>query len=83
MSGAGYYPSSWDKPWTPDASLKEPLRSLLIAAHERTLAMTPEQKAEMYEAQRQSFIRAMAPCEHGDPDWETCAQCRTTGDDNG
>jgi hypothetical protein len=33
--------------------------------------MTPEQ----IEAQRQSFIRAFAPCEHGDRDWETCPGC--------
>ena len=38
-------------------------------------AMTPEQYRAMIDAQRESFIRAMAPCEHGDPDWETCPQC--------
>ena len=69
------YPRSWDEPWAPPASLQEPLRSAMIAAHQRTLAMTPDEKRAMYEAQRQSFIRAMAPCEHGDPDWETCPQC--------
>lgn len=36
---------------------------------------TPEQVASMIAAQRESFIRAMAPCEHGDPDWETCPHC--------
>ena len=70
------YPRSWDEPWTPPASLQEPLRSTMIAAHQRTLAMSPEEKRAMFEAQRQSFIRAMAPCEHGDPDWETCPNCR-------
>lgn len=33
--------------------------------------MTPEE----IQAQRESFARGMAPCEHGDPDWETCPQC--------
>jgi hypothetical protein len=65
------YPQSWDAP----ANLREPLRSALIAAHQRTLAMSPEDKQAMFEAQRQSFIRALAPCEHGDPDWETCPEC--------
>ena len=74
LIGRGY-PRSWDEPWTPPVSLKEPLRSAMIAAHERTLVMTPDEKRAMFEAQRQSFIRAMAPCEHGDPDWETCPHC--------
>lgn len=69
------YPRSWDQPWTPPANTKEPLRSALINAHQRTLAMSPDEKQAMFEAQRQSFIRAMAPCEHGDPDWETCPRC--------
>jgi hypothetical protein len=49
--------------------------------------MSPELKAALervkgyvmspaeVEAQRQSWIRAFAPCEHGDPDWETCPGC--------
>lgn len=36
---------------------------------------TPQQRAEMIAAQRESFIRAMGPCEHGNYDWETCSQC--------
>lgn len=32
-------------------------------------------EAEELAAQRESWIRAMAPCEHGDPDWETCPHC--------
>lgn len=38
-------------------------------------AMSPEQKAAHDEAQRQSWIRSMAPCEHGVRDWETCPDC--------
>lgn len=36
---------------------------------------TPEEQAAMWKAQRESWIRAFAPCEHGDPDWETCPHC--------
>lgn len=39
-------------------------------------ALSTNEQAAMYEAQRQSWMRAMAPCEHGDPDWETCPECR-------
>jgi hypothetical protein len=73
----GAYPECWDRPYTPPDSLKEPLRSAFIAACERTLQMPPEQKQAMFEAQRESFIRAMAPCEHGNLDWETCPHCLT------
>lgn len=36
---------------------------------------TPEQQAKMWRLQRESWVRAFAPCEHGDPDWETCPHC--------
>lgn len=76
-SGRAYtYPKCWDEPYTPPDSLKEPMRSAMVAAGEKTRRLTPEQKQAMYDAQRESFIRAMAPCEHGDPDWETCPECR-------
>ena len=39
-------------------------------------AMSPEERAAMFEAQRQSWLRAMAPCEHGVADWEDCPDCR-------
>lgn len=48
---------------------------LLDRAREWDRTATPEQKAAMLAAQRDSWIRAMAPCEHGDPDWETCPEC--------
>lgn len=38
-------------------------------------AMTPDERAAMVRAQRESWIRAMAPCEHGHPDFEQCGQC--------
>jgi hypothetical protein len=40
-------------------------------------AMSPEDHAAMIEAQRQSWVRGMAPCEHGVADWEDCGECRS------
>jgi len=45
------------------------LGEMLAEAIDHT--MTP---AEI-EAQRQSYMRAMAPCEHGVADFEECPQC--------
>ena len=56
---------------------KAELDELLAKANARYEAMTPDEKAAMHKAQRESFIRAMRPCEHGDPDWETCPECLT------
>lgn len=43
-------------------------------------SLTPTERAVLEyaerKAQRESWQRAFAPCEHGDPDWETCPQCR-------
>lgn len=40
-------------------------------------AMTPEQKAEHDNAQRESWVRGMtARCEHGWLDYEQCPDCR-------
>jgi len=39
-------------------------------------ALSPEEKAAHDEAQRQSWVRGMGPCEHGVYDFETCPQCR-------
>lgn len=43
----------------------------------RTLvdAMTPAEKAEMIRKQRESWIRAFEPCEHGEVDFEQCGKC--------
>jgi hypothetical protein len=30
----------------------------------------------MIDAQRQSWIRSMGPCEHGNRDFEQCGECR-------
>ena len=71
------YPKSWDEPWTPPDNITGELRERLMKANERTLAMTPAEKEAMYQAQRESFIRGMGPCEHGSYDWETCSECLT------
>ncbi len=52
------------------------LSKAVDAALARYRAMTPEQQAAMWEAQRESWVRGMLPCEHGDFDWETGPHCR-------
>ena len=52
------------------------LDKLVAEAQARYLAMTPEQQAAMWEAQRQSWLRSCEPCEHGMRDWEQCEKCR-------
>jgi hypothetical protein len=49
-----------------------------IEAHRASLP--PEVRAKLEaderEAQRQSWVRAMQPCEHGVLDFEDCGDCR-------
>jgi hypothetical protein len=53
------------------------LTGLLARAKAAYDALTPEQKAEHDEAQRQSWVRGMmARCEHGVVDFEQCPKCR-------
>lgn len=52
------------------------LEQRLSEARAKYDAMTPAEKVAMHEAQRQSFLRSLAPCEHGVSDWEDCEQCR-------
>jgi hypothetical protein len=72
------YPKSWDEPHAIPEPISGALRKALVDAQERTLAMSPEEKQAMFEAQKASWLRGMGPCEHGDCDWETCAQCLAT-----
>lgn len=55
--------------------MSEETGRLIEWAREWDRTATPAQKAEMLASQRESWIRAFAPCEHGDPDWETCPHC--------
>lgn len=58
--------------------------ALLSQAKARVAAMSPEARAAMHQAQRESFVRAMTtPCEHGELDWETCPQCRAAVREDG
>ena len=52
------------------------ISDLLRRAAEAYRNLSPEEKVKHDEAQRQSWLRGMAPCEHGVSDWETCPQCR-------
>jgi hypothetical protein len=45
-------------------------------AMRRVEAMAPEEKREMYRKQRESWVRAFQPCEHGIYDFEQCGDCR-------
>lgn len=49
-----------------------------VEAFER---LSPEAQARHRQAQRESWARAMAPCEHGIADWEECEQCRANAKD--
>ena len=55
---------------------RKSLDKLLREAVAKVDAMTPEEYAAMIDAQRKSWARSMAPCEHGVRDWETCPDCR-------
>lgn len=53
------------------------LKAAADAAHARLAAMTPEDQAAHWQAQREIFVRAMCtPCEHGMLDYEQCPKCR-------
>lgn len=53
------------------------LERLIERARHWDATATPEQKEEMYKAQRESWVRAFAPCEHGMFDFEQCGECRS------
>lgn len=55
---------------------EQSLERLIERANARVEAMSPEEREAMWKAQRESWVRGMAPCEHGIADWETCPDCR-------
>jgi hypothetical protein len=63
--------------------MSDEIRAIMARIKAERDAMPPEQRAKLeaeeLAAQRESWIRGMAPCEHGVLDWETCAQCRGLG----
>lgn len=56
---------------------EEELKALIAKSVERYAALSPEEKVAHDEAQRRSWARGMAPCEHGIADWEDCRDCRS------
>jgi hypothetical protein len=52
------------------------ISEIIEKAKQRLAAMTPAERTEMYQAQRESWARSMTPCEHGVRDWEDCPDCR-------
>jgi len=58
-------------------SKPEDITLLLARARERVASMTPTEREAMWAAQRESWVRGMAPCEHGVSDWEDCPDCRS------
>jgi hypothetical protein len=56
------------------------IQAMLDEINRQRAAMPPGERAalerEERAAQRESWSRAEAPCEHGDPDWDTCPKCR-------
>jgi hypothetical protein len=66
------------------------IRQRLAEIEAYRASLPPEERerieAEERQAQRESWIRAMATCEHGVADWEECEQCRapmTQGEEKG
>jgi hypothetical protein len=53
---------------------------LLAEIEAQRSAMPPAERAELerqeIKAQRESWVRAMGPCEHGVHDFEDCEQCQ-------
>ena len=56
------------------------IAEMLAAIEAKRAAMPPADRAKLEAeeriAQRESWGRAMDPCEHGEIDFETCPQCR-------
>jgi len=52
------------------------LQSLIQSAIAKIDSMTPDERAAMHEAQRQSYARSIRPCPHGKIDFEDCPHCR-------
>lgn len=60
----------------PPAPGERDLTTLLASAKAHVESMSPEERDAMLKAQAESWARGMAPCEHGNRDWEQCPKCR-------
>ena len=73
---------SKDKKVSLDPAMSLELDKLLEQTKQQLARMSPEDRAAMYEEQKQSFARALStPCEHGELDFEQCPACRNPGGD--
>jgi hypothetical protein len=58
----------------------ESIRARMAEIEASRAALPPEERARLeadeLAAQRESWVRAMGPCEHGVLDFEECADCR-------
>jgi hypothetical protein len=63
--------------WSPEGRKISPdIASALVVANRRVVEMSDDEIADMFDAQRDSFVRAMStPCEHGELDFEQCPDC--------
>lgn len=52
------------------------LLELMRKSGEALKALSAEQQAAMLQNQRESWVRANRPCEHGNIDFEQCPECR-------
>lgn len=55
--------------------MSDDIEELLRKSVEALAAMSPAERMAMFARQRESWVRSMAPCEHGVSDWEHCLIC--------
>jgi len=68
---------SKSKALTLDPAMAVELDALLEKTKQQLACMSPEDRARVYEEQKQSLARALStPCKHGELDFEQCDQCR-------
>jgi hypothetical protein len=72
---AGYKDYQTDDEYV--AAKRQSLASRLQKAAAWWQTASPAEREAMHKAQRESFARAMAPCEHGVADFEDCPDCRS------
>ena len=60
--------------------MADKIMRMLAEIEARRALLSPKERErverEELAAQRESWVRAMGPCEHGVLDWEECRQCR-------
>lgn len=51
--------------------MSDDIEELLRKSVEALAAMSPAERMAMFARQRESWVRSMAPCEHGVSDWKS------------